>query len=192
MLSKSNTSFLSEEELTQLGLKSIGKEVKISRWARFYNSTDIAIGDNVRIDDFCILSGKITMGSNIHISAYCGLYGGKGIEMGDYSGLSPRTTIFSETDDFSGASMVGPMVPEMFRNLTAKKVVIEKYVQVGAGSVILPGVRLGEGCATAAMSFINASFDPWKIVGGIPAKILKERSQHILTLEKQIRSGNKS
>lgn len=61
-----------------------------------------AIGNNVRIDDFYILSGKLTLCNNIHISSFCALYGSNGIIMNDFSGLSPRTTIFSASDDFTG------------------------------------------------------------------------------------------
>lgn len=53
------------------------------------------IGDNVRIDDFCILSGEITLGSNIHIGAYSALYGSMGIELENNTGISPRSTLFS-------------------------------------------------------------------------------------------------
>ena len=95
-------SFYSTQELFTLGFKAIGQNVLISRFARFYGIGNIEIGNNVRIDDFCILSGNIKLGSNIHISAYTALYGRFGIEMEDYSGLSPRCTVFSATDDFSG------------------------------------------------------------------------------------------
>lgn len=61
----SQTSFYSEEELRALGFKSIGKGCRISRKACFYGVESMSVGDNVRIDDFCILSGSITLGSHI-------------------------------------------------------------------------------------------------------------------------------
>lgn len=80
------TSFYSEEELKEIGLKSYGKNVLISRNATIYGADKISIGDNVRIDDFCILSGNISLGSYIHIAAYCGLFGGDaGIIMEDFT-----------------------------------------------------------------------------------------------------------
>lgn len=88
------TSFYSEEELKSLGLKSYGKNVLISRKVSIYGAENISIGNNVRIDDYCILSGEIIMGSNIHISAYVALYGAKGIEMQDYTGISPPINYF--------------------------------------------------------------------------------------------------
>lgn len=96
-----STSFYSTEELSELGFKHIGERCLISRYARFYGADKISIGDNVRIDDFCILSGEITIGSNVHISAYVALYGANGIVLEDCTGISPRSTIFSAMDDFS-------------------------------------------------------------------------------------------
>ena len=69
------TSFYSEEELAQLGLKSYGSNVLISRFASIYSPQNISIGNNVGIDDFCIRSGNISIGNCCHISAYCSLLG---------------------------------------------------------------------------------------------------------------------
>ena len=60
-------SFLNDEQLKDLGLKSYGKNVIISDKASLYNAKNISIGNNVRIDDFCILSagdGGITLKSS--------------------------------------------------------------------------------------------------------------------------------
>ena len=88
---ESKSSFYSEIELKELGLKRCGYNVKISRYARLYSPQSISIGNNVRIDDFCILSGNITLGNNIHISAFVALYGAEGIEFEDYTGISARS-----------------------------------------------------------------------------------------------------
>ena len=82
-------SFYNIEELNEIGFKSVGKNVQISKKTSFYSPEQISIGNNVRIDDFCILSGNIILGSFIHIAAYSGLYAGNaGILMGDFSGIS--------------------------------------------------------------------------------------------------------
>ena len=82
-------SFYTEEELTTLGLKSFGENVLISKKTSIYGASNISIGNNVRIDDFCILSGEIDFGNHIHISAGVYLYGGNiGIEIQDFSGIS--------------------------------------------------------------------------------------------------------
>lgn len=175
-----NNSFLSTEELSKLSFKSVGSNVFVSRYAKFYGVEQIIIGNNVRIDDFCILSGEIKLGNYIHISAYSALYGKFGIEMEDYSGLSPRCTVFSGTDDFSGNSLIGPMIEPRFTNVKGKKVKIGKYSQLGCNCVILPGVTISEGVAVGAMSLVTNDLLAWKIYKGIPAKYFKERSRRLL------------
>ena len=151
------TSFYSEEELSELGLKSYGVNVKISRYARIYSPHSICIGDNVRIDDFCILSGKITLGSNIHISAYVALYGTNGIILKDYSGISPKSVVYSAMDDFSGDYLVGPIHPDDTTNVTGGPVVIEQYVQVGSNTVVFPNLTIGEGSVIGGNVFLTKS-----------------------------------
>jgi galactoside O-acetyltransferase len=173
-------SFYTEQELSELGLKRYGNNVLISRRSSIYSPGKIVIGNNVRIDDFCILSGNITLGSHIHIAAFCALYGSFGIEMEDYTGFSPRCTIFSATDDFSGDYLISPMVDESKTNVTGGKVLIKKYSQIGANCVVLPAVTIEEGCAVGAMSLLNKSLKEWGIYTGIPAKRIKERNKGLL------------
>lgn len=170
-----NNSFLSQKELLNLGLKEVGNNVLISRKASIYCPEEISIGNYVRIDDFCILSGNISLGSYIHISAYCALYGKFGIEMNDYSGLSPRCTVFSATDDFLGNYLIGPMVSPDMTNVIGGKVKLEKFVQLGSGSIVLPSRTLSEGSVSGAMTLINQDFESWCIYVGIPARFLKKR-----------------
>jgi galactoside O-acetyltransferase len=173
-------SFYSSQELHSQGFRSVGQNVLISRFARFYGIENIEIGNNVRIDDFCILSGNIKLGSNIHISAYTALYGRFGIEMEDYTGLSPRCTVFSATDDFSGDYLIGPMVDSKFTNVTGGKVLIKKYSQIGSGCIILPDVTINEGVAIGAMSLVRCDLEEWKIYKGIPAKFHSARNKKLL------------
>ena len=63
------TSFYTEEELKGLGFRHIGNGVCISRKASIYGAQNISLGDHVRIDDFCILSGRIEIGSYVHVAA---------------------------------------------------------------------------------------------------------------------------
>jgi acetyltransferase-like isoleucine patch superfamily enzyme len=177
-------SFYSENELDTMGFKSYGKNVLISRKASIYYPGLMSIGNFVRIDDFCILSGNISLGSYIHISAYSALYGKYGINMNDFSGLSPRCTVFSATDDFSGEFLVNPMIYEKFRHVTGGEVILGKFVQIGAGSIIMPNIIINEGAAIAALSFVNKSIEEWTIAGGIPAKVLKARSKEMATKAK--------
>lgn len=176
------TSFYSEKELSRLGFKSIGNNVLLSRKASVYGASKISIGDNVRIDDFCILSGNITLGSNIHISAYVALYGANGILLEDFTGISPRSTIYSAMDDFSGDYLIGPIHPEETINVTGGKVVLEKFVQIGCNSVVFPNLTIGEGSVVGAMSLVKGNLDKWGIYAGVPVKRIKERNDRLKRL----------
>lgn len=84
-------SFYTRYDLNQLALASFGENVLISRKVSIYGAEKINIGDNVQIDDFCILSGKITIGNFIHIAAYTALYGGnKGVVIQNFASISPK------------------------------------------------------------------------------------------------------
>lgn len=181
-------SYYSEEELKKIGFKKIGKNVLISKKTSIYGAQNMEIGNNVRIDDYCFLSGRIKLHNYIHISAYSLLVGGsEGIEMEDFSGLSSKVTIYAVTDDYSGKYMTNPTVPEKYTNHISKKVYLKKHSIVGTGSTILPGVTLEEGVAIGAMSLVKKSIKEWKIAIGTPAKVIMDRKNDILKLEKEMK-----
>ncbi len=174
------TSFYLEEELSRLGFEAIGTGCKISRNAKFYGIKNISIGNNVRIDDFCIISGKVKLGSNIHISPYVALYGAKGITFEDYTGISAHSVVYSAMDDFSGNYLIGPIHPDEYTNVTGGKVTVKRFSQIGANCVVFPNLTIAEGVAIGAMSMVKEDLEPWTIYAGIPAKKLKNRSSAML------------
>lgn len=178
------TSFYNRDELVDIGFRSFGENVLISRKASFYQPELIEIGNNVRIDDFCVLSGKVTIGNNVHIAVYSGLFGSKkGIYIADFANISSRVCIYAISDDYSGMSLTNPMIPDQYKCLEEKEVIIEKHVIIGTGSTILPGVTIGEGAAIGAMSLVKNNIDGWNVYAGIPIKKLGTREKKLLELE---------
>lgn len=171
------------EELLLLNVHC-GKNVFISRLTPIYTD-GIIIGNNVRIDDFCVLCGDIKIGSNIHIANYCGLYGRGGIELCDFSNISSRCSLYSQTDDFSGEFLTGPTIPPEYTNITRGKVLLKKHALIGAGTIILPGVTLNEGCAVGALSLVLRDVPEYEIHIGSPARFLKKRSRNLQQLEEK-------
>lgn len=184
--------YYTDIELKEIGFKYIGSNVRISKTTSIYNPEKMIIGDNCKIDDFCILSGKIELGNNIHISVYCHVAGGdEGIYMEDFSGLSHYVNIFTRSDDYSGKFLTNPTVPDEYKNIKKGSVIIKKHGIVGCNSVIFPGVIIEEGVAVGAMSLVNKPTIPWKTYIGIPAKSVGDRSKELLELEKKyIQSNN--
>ena len=170
-------SFYAPSELAFIGLKAYGKNVLISRKCSIYGAANISIGDNVRIDDFCILSGHITIGSNVHISAYVALYGAKEIILEDYTGISPRSTIFSAMDDFGGDYLIGPIHDPSKTNVTGGPVILKRFSQIGTHCVVFPNLTIGEGTVVGACSLVNKSLGPWGIYFGTPAIRHRDRNQ---------------
>ena len=182
--------YYSEEELSALGFKKLGKNIKISTKASIYNHDEIEIDDNSRIDDFCVISGKIKIGKFIHIAPFCLMAGGScGIIMEDFSGLAYGVQIFTQSDDYSGKTLTNPNIPKKYKNEAMKPIFIGKHSIVGAGSMIMPGVTLAEGTSVGAMSLIRKSTEAWSIYVGNPAKKIKDRSKDLLILEKQFLAG---
>lgn len=178
--------FLSQQQLEKMGFKKLGKSVKISDRASIYNPDQIEIDDNSRIDDFCVLSGLVKIGKFVHVAPHCLIAGGeKGITMEDFSGLAYFVQVFSQSDDYSGATLTNPTVPKKFKNEKKESVHLGRHVIIGAGSIVFPGVNIAEGCSVGALTLVNRSTDPWGIYVGNPAKRVKDRKKDLLELEKE-------
>ncbi|MGZ8261984.1 MAG: acyltransferase [Methylotenera sp.] len=177
-----------EQDLVDEGFCSLGRNVRIARTCSIIGAENISIGDNVRIDGYCTIvatgNGYLNLGSYIHIGGYCALLAAEGIVMEDLTTISWGIKIFTRSDDFSGNHMTNPTVPAKYTDIKAGPVTLKRHSLVGANSVILPEVTLGEGVAVGALSMVTKSLDDWGIYTGIPAKRIKDRSRKLLSLEK--------
>ncbi|MWV15953.1 acyltransferase [Pseudomonas sp. L-22-4S-12] len=182
---------LTRDQIENMGFSHVGENPRLSDKASYYNCGKIVIGDNVRIDDFCVLSagnGGIEIGSYIHVAVYSSLIGAGKIILSDFSNISSRVAIYSSNDDYSGASMTNPMVPEEFTNVTHADVIVGRHVIVGSGSVVLPGVILEDGVAVGALSLVSKNCRAFGVYSGVPVRRIKERRRDFLELEEVFRS----
>ncbi len=179
-------SWLTDKQITEMGFACIGNNVLLSDKASYYNCQNIQIGNNVRVDDFCVLSagkGGIKIGSYVHIAVYCSIIGNGTVTLSDFSGLSSRVSIYSSSDDYSGASMTNPTLPADFTNVHHANVMIGRHVIIGAGSIVLPGVTLEECVAIGALSLVKKDCQSFGIYMGSPAKRIGDRKRNLLELE---------
>lgn len=182
--------YLSVGELAEVGFRSLGTDVLVSRKASIYGAERLQVGSHVRIDDYCVLSagtGGISIGDFVHIGPLCGLYGEAPITIGDFCGLSSRVALYSSSDDFTGGSLTNPTVPEDLRRVTSRPIVMHRHGLVGSGSTLLPGTTLNEGAAVGAMSLVRGNLKEFTIYQGIPAKPLHARGRRALELEAECR-----
>lgn len=114
---------------------------------------------------------KITLGDYVDLAWGVIITTGGGIEIGDRTLIGYRTLI-------SSANHVIPANKGRIFSSghNPEKVIIENDVWIGGNCVITAGVRIGEGAVVAAGSVVTKDVSPFTIVGGVPAKFIKERN----------------
>lgn len=125
------------------------------------------ISENVQIDH----ARKISLGSHVSINRGSILNGGGGIEIGNNSLIGPGVIIYSQNHVFSETS-----IPIRLQGYSYKSVTIGEDCWIGANSIILPGVTLGNNTVVAAGSVVTRSQSGRVLIGGNPAKVIRERS----------------
>jgi dTDP-4-amino-4,6-dideoxy-D-glucose acyltransferase len=175
-----SSDFLSTAEIKELGFRHTGNGIRISRRAVFFAPERMSIGQETRIDAFCVLSAGpdgLTIGRNVHMSAHIVVVGRARVDIGDFCTISVRCSIFSSNDDYTGAAMANPTVPDAYRLAVDAPVRIEDHVIIGAGSVILCGVTIGQSAAVGALSLVKRDVPAFAIVAGSPARPVSQRQR---------------
>lgn len=183
--------FFTEDEVRALGLASVGQDVRISRHAVILRPSAVSIGRHSRIDAFCLLSPgeALVIGRNVHLSAFVAVLGRGRVEVRDFATISARTSIFSSNDDYTGEYMTNPTVPDAYRGAEDAAVIIEKHAILGAGTVVLPGVRIGRSSAIGAGSLVKSDIPPSSLCAGVPARVIGKRTDgHLRLAEKLLAS----
>lgn len=126
----------------------IGTGTTIHMWASFFNPSGVKIGDDTIIGDHCFLDGRsrLSIGSHVDIASQVLIY---------------NSEHNIEAEDFK--AVIAP-------------VEIGDYAFIGPRVVILPGVKIGEGAVVGAGAVVTKDVNPYKIVGGVPAKEIGERN----------------
>jgi acetyltransferase-like isoleucine patch superfamily enzyme len=176
----------------RLPFRACGEDVTIYPGAKIVSPEVVSIGDSVIIDDFVFLVGGVEtrIGSFVHLASFSSYLGGGSLVIEDFAGVSSGVRIYTGTDDFHGGSLTGPTIPSEFRKPVRSSVKIGRYAVVGANSVVLPGVTVGEGCTIGALSLVNRHCEPWTIYAGTPARPIKpRRKDRIEQLESELKAA---
>jgi acetyltransferase-like isoleucine patch superfamily enzyme len=160
-------------------LKAKGRNVTIFPQAILCFPENISIGDETVVDDFVFMyaSGKgIEIGNFCHIVAGSHLQSGGLLKMGDFSALGPKCVVLAATDDYKGEGFIGLKVfGDKYRKTQFADVIIGRHAHIGAGSIILPGVTIGDGCSVGAGSVVTCDLPEWTICYGSPCKPVSEK-----------------
>jgi galactoside O-acetyltransferase len=176
--------YLDRQILKEMGFAHLGKEVLVSDRAAIHEPEKIFLGDHARIDDFCVISGRVSLGRNTHVSVFCNLAGGApGVFLSDFVTLAYGCHLFAQSDDYSGRTMTNPTVPDAYKAEIHAAVYVGRHAIIGTQGIVFPGADIAEGCAIGAGAVVTKPTEPWGIYVGNPARRVKERARDLLALE---------
>ncbi|MCZ4244149.1 acyltransferase [Pedobacter punctiformis] len=178
------------------GLVMIGKGTNIRYANHLYAGNDLIIEDYAEVN--CMSSRNITIGNRVTIGRFAiirpsNAYGGEvgeGLRIGNNSSIGtynyigcsgfidignnvmmgPRVGLFAENHKFERTD-----IPMHEQGVEREFITIEDDCWIGTNSVILSGVTIGKGSIIAAGSVVTKSVEPYSIMGGVPAKLIKKR-----------------
>lgn len=133
----------------KLILDHCGKNVNIEKGAQF--SAEVSLGDNSGIGVNAIISSYVTIGNDVMMGPYCMMF-----------------TTNHGIDDLSVPMWKQP-------STEPKPIIIEDDVWIGARVIILPGVQVGKGSVIGAGSVVTHNVEPYSIVAGNPARLIRKR-----------------
>ena len=133
----------------KLMLNHCGKNVNIEKGAQFSNN--ISLGDNSGIGVNAFISPYVTIGNDVM--------------------MGPECMMYSTNHNFERTDI--PMWKQGFSK--EQPIVIEDDVWIGGRVIILGGVRVGKGSIIGAGSVVTKDVEPYSIVGGNPAKLIRKR-----------------
>lgn len=135
-----------------------------------YKNSTIEIAGKVWIRTGCLFriqeNARLILGENVRVNSFGMIYCYEMIKIGNGVKIGPYVRMRdSDSHQFGYPG---------YKKKTVTPIIIEDHVWIGLGVTILKGVTIGEGCVIAAGSVVTKNFPPRCMVGGNPAKILRE------------------
>ena len=155
---------------------SFGKNIYIGRFVYLWARHSITIGDNFYIGKFSQIECDAEIGNNVIIANNVGMVGKYDHH---YQQIGTPIRLASKIRDKD----------YIWKGLD-EKIIIEDDVWIGYGSIILSGVRIGQGSIISAGSVVTGDVEPFSIYGGVPAKKIKNRFQNETDMKEHIHLYN--
>ena len=165
------------------------KNVKFYPESRIHNLQEnpdsILIGENTHIRGELQVfgyGGKIEIGNNCYIGDHSRIWSGEKITIGDHVLISHNVNIMdtnsheiSHLERSEGYyNLITEGFPQKKGNILTSEVKIDDYVWINFNVIILKGITIGKGAIIAAGSIITKNVEPFTLVGGNPAVVIKK------------------
>jgi acetyltransferase-like isoleucine patch superfamily enzyme len=175
MLLGKGVSFFNISKIQYGKFLKLGNHVYVSALSK----NGIHFGDNVSIGAFSRvivstslneIGAKIVIGNNVGIGEFAYLGGAGSLEIGDECIVGQYFSCHPENHNYENLT-----ISIRHQGVTRKGIKIGKNCWIGSKVTVLDGVEIGNGCIIAAGSVVTKSFPENSIIGGVPAKLLKNR-----------------
>lgn len=145
--------------------KNIAREIR----KHLYEGILSYMGKNVNIEKFARVDNKVMIGDYSGIGEGALLMGT--VRIGDFVMMGPHVEMWVRNHYFADTSI--PMARQ--GNSEERPIEIGDDVWIGSRSILLPGIKIGNGAIIGAGSVVTKDVPPFAVVGRGPAKIIKNR-----------------
>jgi acetyltransferase-like isoleucine patch superfamily enzyme len=156
----------------QLG--GLGEDCVLERDVMVFHPENVFLGRNVYVGHRTILKGyyknQLRIGDETWIGQMCFMHSAGGLTIGARVGIGPGVMIIT-----SQHQELGRAVAPLLSPVDLAPVFIEDEVNLGMGTIVLPGVRIGRGARVGAGSVVSRDIPPYSVTAGSPARVLRER-----------------
>jgi acetyltransferase-like isoleucine patch superfamily enzyme len=157
-------------------LASCGSDCVFEPDVLIFHPENVHLGRNVYVGHRTILKGyyknELRVGDETWIGQMCFFHSAAGLTIGAHVGIGPGTIIITSTH-----RELGRAVPPLDAPAEFAPVHVEDDVNLGVGSIVLPGVRIGRGAIVGAGAVVTHDVTPYAVVSGSPARFLRERPE---------------
>ena len=165
-------------------VKYCGKDVRLYPLCKMIHPQHAELDDCCQIMDFSFIDAgeSFKLGKYSTVTWHCLIEGGAKAIIGDRVFIGPGSKILTSTYELNGYYSI-EHIPEDARATVYGDIIIQDDAYIGANSVVLPGVNIGEGAVVGACSLVNRNLKPWGIYYGNPVKLIGMREKP--TVEQQ-------
>ena len=155
-------------------LRSVGDGTVFEPGVLVFHPENVIVGAHVYVGHGAILkgyhAGLLAIGDGTWIGQQCFFHSAGGLTIGRNVGIGPGVRIIT-----SQHAEAGRAVPVLHSPVVFAPVVIEDDADIGVGSVLLPGIRVGRGAVVGAGAVVTADIPAYAIAAGVPARVLRFR-----------------